>query len=443
VNLLLHAAGSVLTWHVLRRLGVPGAWLGGCLFAVHPVTVASVAWIAELKNCLSLPLYAAALLAWLRFDEQGDRRWYVASLAMFALALCAKASTVVLPLLLVILCWWRRGRVGRQDVVRMVPFFLLALAMGLVTLSMQSPRGDVFAESGEDSVVSRIAASGWVTAFYLWKALVPIGLAMIYPRWNVDPATVSAWMPWLLLGGLAAAMWRVSPSRRRPIFLALGCFLASLTPVLGIIPMRFRQFSLVSDHLQYLAVPAITALVAAGLTTVAASRRGSWLAHAPAVLLVLILMALTWQRSHVFRSETALWRDSLSKNPYSHNAHYNLAEALAQTGHPDQAAPHYRDALRLKPDFAAAHNNLGALLGPQGRLDEAVAHFAEALRLQPDYAEAHNNWGVALAVRGDLPGAVAHFEEAVRLNPDHENARSNLDRSREQLQARRSAPTNE
>jgi Tfp pilus assembly protein PilF len=250
-------------------------------------------------------------------------------------------------------------------------------------------------------------------------------------------------MPLVILAGAAAAIQQFGLGWRRPLFLALGCFVATLTPVLGIIPMRFGQFSPVSDHLQYLALPAVTALVAAGLATVSADRRTRPVARAVAALLVLILMLLTWHRSFVFRSDEALWRDSLAKSPYSSRAHYNLAETLAEVGRTDEAAAHYRDALRLEPDFAQAHNNLGALLGPQGRLDDAIAHFADAVRIKPDYAEAHNNWGVALAVRGDLSGAVEHFEEAVRLNPDHENARLNLRRSQEQVQSRQSAPTND
>jgi tetratricopeptide (TPR) repeat protein len=441
VNLLLHASGSLLVWRVLRRLQIPGAWLGACLFAIHPVTVASVAWIAELKNCLSLPLYAAALLAWLRFDEEGDRRWYAASLAAFALALLAKTSTVALPLVLLLACWWRRGRIDRRDLVRAAPFLLLALAMGLMTIGMQAPRGAVPETAGPEPLLARIAASGCVVLFYLTKALVPVRLAMIYPQWTVDPTTLRAWMPLVILAGTAAAIQQFVPRWRRALFLALGCFSATLAPVLGIIPMRFGHFSPLSDHLQYLAIPAITALVAAGLATLSAGRRTRPVARAVAALLLVLLMLLTWHRSFVFRSDEALWRDSLAKNPYSAQAHYNLAEILAEIGRPDEAAAHYRDALRLEPGFAQAHNNLGALLGRQGHLDDAIAHFAEAVRIEPDYAEAHNNWGVALAVRGDLSEAVAHFEQAVRLNPDHENARLNLRRSQEQVQSRQSAPT--
>ena len=443
VNLLLHMTGSLLVWRVLWRLRVPGAWLGACLFAIHPVTVASVAWIAELKNCLSLPLYAAAMLAWLRFDDDGDRRWYAVSLATFALALLAKTSTVVLPVVLLLLCWWRRGRIDRRDRAATAPFFLFAIAMGLVTVWMQAPRGVVPDAAGPGPLLARIAAAGWAVWFYLAKALVPLRLAMLYPRWLVDPGNAADWLPLAALLGAATAIGRLDAPWTRPLLLGLGCFIAALAPVLGILPMRFQQFAPVSDHLQYLALPAVTALVAAGLATVSAGRRARPAGRAVAALLVLLLMALTWQRSVVFRSREALWRDSLATNPYSAQAHYNLAETLAEDGRPDEAAPHYRDALRLDPDFAQAHNNLGGLLGPQGRLDDAIAHFAEAVRIRPDYAEAHNNWGVALAVRGDLPEAVAHFEEAVRLDPDHENARRNLRRSREQLQARQSAPTHE
>jgi Tfp pilus assembly protein PilF len=442
VNLLLHASGSLLVWRVLRRLQIPGAWLGACLFAIHPVTVASVAWIAELKNCLSLPLYAAALLAWLRFDEEGDRRWYAASLAAFALALLAKTSTVALPLVLLLVCWWRRGRIDRRDLLRAAPFLLLALAMGLVTIEMQALRGIVVETAEPEPLLARIAASGWGALFYLTKALVPVRLAMLYPQWTVDPTTLRAWMPLLILASASAATHWLALRWRRPVFLALECFSAGLTPVLGIIPMRFGHFSPVSDHLQYLALPAITALVAAGLATLSANRPTRHLAQGVAALLVLILMLLTWHRSSVFRSDEALWRDSLAKNPYSAQAHYNLAETIAEIGRADEAAAHYRDALRLEPDFAQAHNNLGALLGPQGRLDDAIVHFADAVRIKPDYAEAHNNWGVALAVRGDLQGAVEHFAQAARLNPDHENARLNLRRSQEQLLDRERAAAN-
>jgi len=468
VNLALHAIGSVLAWRVGRQLGVPWAWLGAVLFAVHPVTVASVAWIAELKNCLSLALHAAALLFWLWFDTTGRRGWYAASLATFFLALTAKTSTVVLPVLLLAFVWWRRGRIDRRDVILTSPFFLLALAMGLVTLWRQTSGSGVPGDAVADGLLSRIAASGWAAWFYLSKALVPVRLAMLYPRWSVDPATVTAWIPLAALVAAALGILRLEPRWRRPLAMGLGCYLVSLGPVLGILPMWFRRYSLVSDHLQYLALPAITMLVAAGLRTAATIAGWRHVATGIATVLVLGCMALTWERSGVFTSTVTLMEDSLAKSPDSWTAHTNLGAALGSLGRPQEAISHYESALRLRPTSFQAHNNLAAVLFQLGRSQEAIPHYKEALRINPDVAEIHSNLGVALALLGNIPEATGHFqevvrlspgsaeahnnlgymlaiqgrlaeavphyEEALRLNPAHEKARDNLGRAREELQ---------
>lgn len=426
VNLLLHALGSVLVWRVGRELGIPWAWLGALLFAVHPVTVASVAWIAELKNCLSLPLYAAALLFWLWFDTTRRWSWYALSLGAGALALTAKTSTVILPPMLLAFAWWRRGRIDRHDAVRTAPFFLLALAMGLMTLWRQGVGGGVPGDAAADSLLARIAAIGWVAWFYLGKAVAPVGLAMLYPRWTVDPATLVAWLPLAALAGTAGIIHRLDPRWRRPVAMGLGCYLLSLGPVLGIVPMWFRRYSLVSDHLQYLALPAITMLAAAGLRAAAAVSGRRAFAVAAAAGLVVGCMTLTWQRSAAFTSTMSLMQDSLAKNPDSWTAHTNLGAALGSLGRPEEAIGHYEQALRLRPTSFQARNNLAAMLVQCGRPQEAVEHYREALRINPDVPEIHANLGVALVMLGNAPEATGHFREVVRLTPDSADAHNNL-----------------
>lgn len=474
INLALHVAGCLLLWRLLRELRVPGAWLAAACFAVHPVTVASVAWIAELKNCLSLPLAAVALLCWLRFDDTGRRRWYAVSLTAFLAALTAKTSTVVLPVVLLLMVWWRHGRIDRRDLLRAAPFFLLALVMGSITLWRQAPPSLAAGEPPPEGLASRIAASGWAVWFYLAKAVMPVQLAMLYPRWQVDPATLAAWLPLAALAAAAAGIRRLDPRRRRPLAFALGCYVVTLGPVLGIIPMWFRRYALVSDHLQYLALPAITALVAAGLATVTRRERLRPLGMAAAAALVGTLMALTWQRSGVFRSTQSLMEDSLAKNPASWTAHTNLGAVLADLGRPQEAVAHYEEALRLRPASAEAHNNLGNALFQLGRPQEAIPHYQESLRLKPDVAgvhsnlgialgmtgrvaeataeleavvrlvptsaDAHNNLGQALALQGRLAEAVPRFEEAIRLNPDNATARDNLLRARGALERQDPGP---
>ena len=235
VNVLLHAAAAVLLWRVLRRLRIPGAWLGAALFAVHPVATLSAAWITEGKNTLSLALYLLALWAFLDYDERGGKGRYFLSLAAFLLALLAKGSVVVLPFVLLLCAWWRRDRITRKDVARSLPFFALALVMGLVTTWFQwhnAIRGGNVRLPGEgaDSI---IAASGWVVWFYLFKDLLPAGLTAIYPRWEVDGSSLPAWLPLLLLiGGLAWLWMRRKTWGRAPLF-AAAYFLIGLLPVLG------------------------------------------------------------------------------------------------------------------------------------------------------------------------------------------------------------------
>jgi len=208
--------------------------------------------------------------------------------------------------------------------------------------------------------------------------------------------------------------------------MGLGCYLLALGPVLGIVPMWFRRYALVSDHLQYLALPAITMLAAAGLRT-AAAVSGRWrAAMGVAALLVLGCLALTWQRSAVFTSTVGLMQDSLATNPDSWTAHTNLGAALGGLGRPHEAIRHYEEALRLRPGSFQARNNLAAMLVQLGRPQEAVPHYREAVRINPDVAEIHSNLGIALALLGNAREASAAFREVLRLTPHSAEAHNNL-----------------
>ncbi len=422
-NILLHAVGSVLVWRVLRLLQVPGAWLGAVLFAIHPVTVASVAWISELKNCLSFPLYAAALLAWLRFEHSGRRLWYAISLFTFLLALAAKTSTVALPIVLLGLAWWRRGKIAWQDVLRSIPFFVFSLAMALATVWFQIGRNIGEEVVRPEGLLSRLAASGWVVWFYVYKAFLPLRLAMIYPRWDVDPTNAIAWLPLAALIALLTIFWRYRKSWGRPMIVALGYFVVTLGPVLGIIGMSFHQHSLVSDHFQYLALPAVTTLLAAAMVTLARFSRWRRIVMGAAMTLLFVCFVLTRQRAEVFQTQENLWRDTLAQNPVAFSAHNNLGSALADLRRFEEAVPHYQAALRIKPDFAAAHYNWGsALQTGLGRFAEAAKHFEEAVRIKPDFAEAQFNWGNSLQAQRRFTEAIPHYEIAVRLKPDFAEA---------------------
>ena len=214
VNVLLHAANALLIWMVLRRLKIPGSVAGGLVFALHPVNVATVAWISEQKNTLSMLFYLIAILLYLRFDDEArwprsERgwRWYGLSLAAFLLALFSKTAVVMLPVVLLGCLWWRRNRIRWKDLLYTLPFFALSLIFGLVTIWFQHNRaleGHVVQTVG---FASRLATAGWVPWFYVYKTLLPFDLTVVYPKWQIDASHWLSYVPGVILIALLALFW--------------------------------------------------------------------------------------------------------------------------------------------------------------------------------------------------------------------------------------------
>jgi tetratricopeptide (TPR) repeat protein len=422
VNVLLHVASALLVWRVLLQLKIPGAWFAATLFAVHPVCVASVAWISELKNTLSLPFFLLSFSSYLAFEESHAKgelakaRWcYWLSLATFLLALLSKTSTVMLPAVLLLCAWWKRGRITKQDNLRASPHFALALAFGLMTIWFQNHQviGGVTVQA--ENFWGRLAGAGIAIWFYLGKALLPLNLTMIYPRREIDATTVLSFVPLVLLCGLLVVCWRYRRSWGKHALFALGCFAVTLFPVLGFFDMLYLQFSRVSDHLQYFPLIAILALIAAGVHALLPAKMFRFVAP----VLVLVLCGLTLQRARVFASDEKLWEDTVAKNPTAWNAHNNLGCIRAEQNKMDEAIKHFEASLKFNPRNAQAHINLGKALAMQNKFIEAESHFETALNIRPT-AEAHTFYGSALASRGKMPDAVKHLREAVRLRPDVE-----------------------
>jgi len=421
VNVLLHATAACLFGVVLLRLQVPGARLAALLFATHPVTVESVAWISEQKNTLSTVLYLGAALSYLRFAGNRRSADYARATVLFALALLTKTVTATLPAALLVVQWWRHGRIEiRRDVGPLLPWFGLAVAAGLVTLyfekSFIGAAGAEFALAPAD----RVAIASRVPWFYLGKLLWPGQLVFIYPRWEVPVSPPALWGFAGLTAALLGAFFLVR--RRRPALLATALiFGGSLFPALGFFDVYPFRFSFVADHFQYLACLGPLALAAAVV-----SRFGRPTALAAGGAAVAALGVLTWHQSGTYRDGFTLYTATLARNPACWMAHNNLAEALANAGRPAEAIPHLEQALRLWPDFPEALNNLGDDLNRLGRAAEALPHLERALALQPGFAAAHNNRGIALAQLGRFDEARRGFREALRLQPRDARARFNL-----------------
>ena len=426
-NILLHVLNALLLWQLLRQLRVGGAGWAGLAFALHPVNVMSVAWISERKNLLSALFALLTVLAFVRWLDQKGRRWYWWAVGCFVLALLSKTAVVTLPAVLLLIVWWRSGKVSRSDFLSSVPFFALALGLGLVTIWFEQHRG-IQAEIVQTAGLSaRFAGAGCVVWFYLGKALWPVGLNVIYPHCDFAVNSAAAFLPLAALVGGAVILARLRTAGSRAALLALGCYVALLVPVLGFFDIGFFGYSNVADHWQYLPLLCVAAFVGGAGAQAAAVWRWRWL---PLVggLALLGLGWGTWQRAHVWQGELSLWGDTVQKNPGAWMAHNNLGNALLQAGRLDEASAHYQATLRLRPDYANAHYNLGIAAYQRGQLADAAIQFREVIRFKSQAADAHNNLGAVLVNLGSTNEAIAEFQAAVRLAPRWPEPRANLSR---------------
>ncbi len=428
VNLLLHGANAVLVWLILQRLRIRGAWVAAALFAVHPVNVATVAWVSEQKNTLAMLLYALSILWYLRFDEDDCWRWYALSLVAFLLALLSKTAVVMLPFVLLSCAWWRRGRLRWKDFCRAGPYVALGLALGLTTVWFQQYRALGGNTLRTEGFLPRLAAAGWVPWFYLTKVLLPLNLVVVYPKWQIAASRWLSWVSGIMLVACFALFWRKRGSWGRPCLFGLGYFVVTLFPVLGFFDQGFYHYSLVADHWQYFSMVGAVALAVAAVDTIGrrAGERWRCLRTAVGTAVLVALAAATWSRSTVYADNETLWRDNLAKNPNAYVAHENLGVALVEAGQPDAGMKEFQQALRIAPDEPSVHNSIALILADRGRTQEALAHYQEALRLRPNYSDAHCGLAVLLASQGRISEAMAHDREALRLNPWHADACNNL-----------------
>ena len=454
LNTLLHAGSAILLWCVLRKLAVRGAWLGAALWALHPVMVQSVAWVTELKNTQSCLFYLLSILFFLKWDEEeprdqegavsrllpqrtGNRRsvmLFALSLFCFALATLSKPSVVMLPVVLALCLWWRRGRIGWRDAVPLAPFLLISAVASAWTIWEQKFHASAIGPEWAQSWPERLIIAGRAMWFYLAKLAWPDPLIFIYPRWEIHSSQWIAYLPLLAATVGLVLLWLVPGKAGRAVFFAAAYYAISLFPVLGFFDAYFFRYSFVSDHFQYLASMGPLALAGAAITesfgqlAIASSlgRRVVFLRVGLCGILLILLAALTWQQSGVYHDLVTLYTRTLAKNPGCWMAHYNLGIALHDRGETDQAMIHYREAIALRPSYAEAHYNLARLLAEKREFADAIDHYEAALTVNPTDAEAHNNLGATLFRAGRVNDAIAHYEKALAIRPDYAEASCNL-----------------
>ena len=440
-SVLLHAATVVLLFLVLWQMTArrwPSA-LVAVLFAIHPLHVESVAWVAERKDVLSGLFFVLTLAAYLGYIRRPfSLRRYLLVVLCFVLGLLAKPMLVTLPFVLWLLDYWplRRwnplGHWERANGCPFVPAFpprVLLEKIPLLLLAAASCVATTLAQTAAIMPLERIpwsvrAGNALVSyVAYLGQYFWPADLAVYYPYPQGGPSWWAVAGALLLLLGISAAA--VLTRRRHPYFL-MGWlwFLGMLVPVIGLVQVGTQARA---DRYMYL--PLIGPALAVAWATyefVGDSFGRRWLCGAAWLLVLVALLDRATEQTSTWRDDETLWTHTFNATAGNALAHYNLALALAECGQLDDAADQYRQALDIKPDYAEAHLNLGNDLLTRRRLDEAIAHYQRALAINADYAQAHNNLSSALMDRGHVAAAIEHYRQALKINPDYTGAHVNL-----------------
>jgi len=430
-NIALHSLSAFLVVLIVRRLSLPGAWLAGFVFALHPVCVEAVAWIAEQKSTLSGVFYLASALTYLHFDRTRRKSLYFLALGLFVLAVLSKTVTATLPAALLVVFWWQRGRIAwKRDAAPLLLWFAAGVPAGLFTAWVE--RRFIGAQGADFALTlwQRVLLAGRAIWFYAGKLVWPTGLTFSYPHWQLDPR---AWWQYGFPAGVLAVtigLWLASRRQRRGPLAGFLIFAGTLFPVLGFLGVYPFRYSYVADHFQYLACLGIIVPVTSALTLAAgrmAAGKGGKIALP--IVLAAVLGILTFRQSAMYQDSETLYRETLARNPDSWLAHNNLGLILfARPGRLPEAIAEYEAALRSNPGYAEAHINLASALAlTPGRMADAIPEFEAALRIRPDLAEVHSDLGNALSeVPGRLPDAIAEYQAALRIRPDYATAHSNL-----------------
>ena len=428
-NLILHLAATLALLWALN--GLTGAFwpslVATALFAVHPLRVESVAWIAERKDVLSGVFAMLTLGLWGRYSQSPSLARYLAVAFALALGLMSKPMLVTLPCVLLLLDYWPLGRLElrvdsiRSRVVEKLPLFGLALGSSVVTWLAQVQSG-ALASLERASFSVRIANALVAYPRYLEKTFWPADLAVLYPLDPNHVPVVGAIVAGVLLGSVSFALVRARSHR----FALVGWlwFLGTLVPVIGLVQVGTQAFA---DRYTYFpSVGLCIALVWAGRGVAIRAALPRAVMATAATLLVLTLGLSARQQTHVWRDAHALMAHAVRVSPQSAIVRNNLGKTLARRGELAAGIDQLRHAIRIWPRYVEAHTNLGNALLLQGDAIAARQSYEEALRHDPNHKSAHHNLANLLLQNGDSDGAARHLEQVLRIDPGHADAHYGL-----------------
>lgn len=434
-NLIFHIANTLLLFLILNQM-TRAIWRSSfvaALFALHPLHVESVAWIAERKDVLSTFFGMLTMWAYFRYTKRPKLGRYFSVLLIFALGLLSKPMLVTIPFVLLLLDYWPLGRFKKPTdpngqspfhlhlILEKVPFFILSAISSLMTLLAQQGGGTV----GSLRIYpldNRIANALVSYVKYIGKMIWPSPLAIFYPY----PAILPSWQ--VVGAGLLLMVVSVLIIRgvKKSPYLLVGWFwyLGTLVPVIGLVQVGMQA---TANRYMYVPLIGLFIMITWGMSDVFEKWRSRKIVFAIfAGALLLVYMNLSRIQVSFWQNSITLFEHTLRVTSNNSLIHNNMGVSLVQRGRVQEAIIHYNEALRIDPHFAKAFYNLGIALGRQGKTQEAIAAYTEALRIDPNYPEAHFKVGMTLAQLGDTQEAMAYYKEALKIKPDYVEAHNNL-----------------
>jgi len=448
VNLLIHILNALLLFHILHSLtrAMWPSFMVAALFAVHPLHVESVAWIADRKDLLCAMFGFLAILAYCGYVKSRKPLYYLLLMVAFILGLMSKPMLVTLPFLLLLIDFWplQRFAIGIPAVDRnihpsasskthadptswmvllaeKIPLIALTIASGAATLLIMEWRPGF---SIERLLPSSQQIGGVLIAWgqYLWKTLIPHHLTIHYSKLSSPPFWMVACTGAVLAGITVLAVKR----RRQSPYLLFGWlwYLGTILPVLGIVTIGPPRMA---DRFTYLPLIGIFVMLIWGAGDLVNKwrYRKTGLVIA-AVVWLLVLAGLAWVQTGHWKNSETLYRHAIAIDNDNYLAHNNLGIILAKQGKAEQALYHYRRVVEIKPRYSKIYNNIGIIYAEKGDSQQAIDHFKKALRINPLNAKAHNNLGFAVEQLGDLQQAITHYKKALEINPHYERGFENL-----------------
>lgn len=450
-NLLLHIINTLFLFLIINRItGAP--WESGliaALFALHPLNVESVAWVAERKNVLSTFFWMLTIWTYIAYVKRPNLSRYLLVVLSFILGLLSKAMLVTLPFVMLLLDYWPLERfqfkhlmgpdklsanktANSRDqetsilylILEKVPLFALSIGSSFLTI-LAAQKGGAIGSLELCPLGMRISNILVSYVSYIYKMIWPNKLAVLYPYPEIIPV-------WQVVGAclllLCVSVLVVQAAQRRP-YLLVGWlwYLGTLVPVIGLVQVGVQSMA---DRYAYVPLIGLFIIAAMGARDVLARcRYGRTIFAITASLLFLTLIISTRNQVYFWRNSITLFEHTLKVTLNNSRIHNNLGFTLVRQGKIQEAINHYTEALRIDPYFAIAHYNLGIALTMQGNIQEAIGHYTRALQINPNYAAAHNKLGILLANQGKYQEAINHFAEALRVKPNSVELHINLGNS--------------